>query len=231
MEFPCGPDRRLLRPDRLLRARRQDRMLRLGADRRRLRLSMSAVTVEDLWREMHAPLLRLIGRSVSDPGDAEDVLQDVMVRIQRHSDEMDEFENLSAWVHQVTRSAVIDFYRRRAARPERPTGTTPDLTPTPASTPPDVRTELARCLRPLLARLPDKYREALALTEFEGLSQTAAAERLGLSTSGMKARVQRARAQLRELLLECCHVELDRRGGVSDYQSRPGACDGCNGSV
>jgi RNA polymerase sigma-70 factor, ECF subfamily len=159
-----------------------------------------------------------------------------MLRIQRHSDEMDEFEHLSAWVHQVTRSAIIDFYRRRATRPERPVGTTADLpglagTPTPASMPPEVGSELARCLRPLVARLADKYRQALALTEFEGLSQVAAAEQLGLSTSGMKARVQRARAQLRELLLECCVVELDRRGGVTDYQSRPGACDGCNGSV
>jgi RNA polymerase sigma-70 factor (ECF subfamily) len=211
-------------------------MLRRGTDRRRMRLSMTTATVEDLWREMHAPLLRVIARSVSDPRDAEDVLQDVMLRIHRHSDEMDEFEHLSAWVHQVTRSAIIDFYRRRAARPERPAGTTADLpglagAPTPASMPPDVGTELARCLRPLLARLPDKYREALELTEFDGLSQTAAAGRLGLSTSGMKARVQRGRAQLRELLLECCHVELDRRGGVTDYQSRPGACDGCNRSV
>jgi RNA polymerase sigma-70 factor, ECF subfamily len=197
---------------------------------------MTTATVEELWLQMHAPLLRFIARRISDPRDAEDVLQDVMVRIHRHSGEMDEFEHLGAWVHQVTRSAVVDFYRRRAARQEHVAGASADLDDFPASgelesAPPDaVRGELARCLRPLLARLPDKYREALELTEFEGLSQVAAADRLGLSNSGMKARVQRARAQLRELLLECCHVELDRRGGVADYQARPGGCDGCRGS-
>jgi RNA polymerase sigma-70 factor (ECF subfamily) len=83
-------------------------------------------------------------------------------------------------------------------------------------------------MRPLVSRLPDKYREALELTEFEGLSQVAAAERLGLSTSGMKARVQRARGQLRDLLLDCCQVELDRRGGVAAFRSRAGGC-GCDG--
>jgi RNA polymerase sigma-70 factor (ECF subfamily) len=194
---------------------------------------MTTVAVEDVWRDMHAPLLRFIARRVSDPRDAEDVLQDVMVRIQRHAGEMDRFDHLGAWVQQVTRSAIVDFYRRRAARPELAAGSgaeidefrasdAVDAMPTPA-----VRAELARCLRPLVARLPDKYREALELTEFEGLSQVEAAERLGLSTSGMKARVQRGRGQLRDLLLECCCVDLDRRGGVAAYESRAGGCGGC----
>ena len=132
----------------------------------------------------------------------------------------------------MTRTAIVDFYRRRAARPEHAAGTSADVGESQLlaaldSTPPETtRSELARCLRPLLARLPDKYREALELTEFQDLSQVAAAERLGLSTSGMKARVQRARMQLRDLLLECCDVELDRRGGVADYRARAGAC-GC----
>ena len=56
------------------------------------------------------------------------------------------------------------------------------------------------------------------LTEFEGLTQKAAAEHIGLSLSGMKSRVQRGRAQLRGKILECCHIEFDRRGGVADYE-------------
>jgi RNA polymerase sigma-70 factor (ECF subfamily) len=193
---------------------------------------MTTAALEDLWHEMHAPLLRFIERRVSDPRDAEDVLQDVMLRIQRHAGDMDDFEHVGAWVHQVTRSAIVDFYRRRAARPEQAAGTATDVDesqpPALDSTPSDsASTELARCLRPLARRLPDKYREALELTEFEGLSQVAAAERLGLSTSGMKARVQRARAQLRDLLLGCCEVELDRRGGVADYHARAAGCGCC----
>jgi RNA polymerase sigma-70 factor (ECF subfamily) len=192
---------------------------------------MTTTAVEDVWREMHAPLLRFIARRVSDPRDAEDVLQDVMVRIQRHAGEMDRFDHLGAWVQQVTRSAIVDFYRRRAARPELAAGSGADIDefrdavdpiPTPA-----VQAELARCLRPLVARLPAKYREALELTEFEGLSQAEAADRLSLSVSGMKARVQRGRGQLRDLLLECCRVDLDRRGGVAAYESRAGGCGGC----
>jgi RNA polymerase sigma-70 factor (ECF subfamily) len=193
---------------------------------------MTTAALEAVWHEMHAPLLRFIAHRVSDPRDAEDVLQDVMVRIHRHAGEIDEFERVGAWVHQVTRTAIIDFYRRRAARPEQAAGTSAEVdefqppAALDSTSPETARTELARCLRPLLERLPDKYRQALELTEFEGLSQTAAAERLGLSTSGMKARVQRARTHLRALLLECCEVELDRRGGVAAYRTRAGGC-GC----
>jgi len=210
----------------VLRAVGEVRVLRAVAGRGRVRLPMTAATMAQLWQEMHAPLLRVIARRVSDPRDAEDVLQDVMLRIQRQSREIDEFENLGAWVHQVTHSAVVVFYRRRAARPELPTGI--DMDEVAPAAPDEPGNALALCMRPLVSRLPDKYREALELTEFEGLSQVAAAERLGLSTSGMKARVQRARRQLRDLLLDCCQVELDRRGGVAGFRTRTGGC-GCDG--
>ena len=91
---------------------------------------------------------------------------------------------------------------------------------------PDLREELSRCLAPLARRLPETYREALVMTEFEGVTQVDAARALGLSVSGMKSRVQRGREQLKAMLLDCCEVELDRRGSISDYRSRDGNC-GC----
>lgn len=65
--------------------------------------------------------------------------------------------------------------------------------------------------------LPKPYREAMRLADFEGLSQQEIADRMGISLSGAKSRVQRARQQLREMILDCCHVERDRRGNVVDY--------------
>jgi RNA polymerase sigma-70 factor (ECF subfamily) len=199
---------------------------------------MSAMTAQPapaadaVWHELHAPLSKFVARRVSDPRDAEDVVQDVMLRIQRHADEIEHVDHLAAWMHQVARNAIVDFYRRRAARREQPTDMTELIERTmdivsEAPPPADTSGELARCLSPLVARLSETYGEALRLTELGGLTQAEAARQLGLSTSGMKARVQRARAQLRELLLECCEVELDRRGSVTDYEPRPGGCGPC----
>jgi hypothetical protein len=77
----------------------------------------------------------------------------------------------------------------------------------------------------MVARLPEPYRTAMDLTSRQGLTQAEAAKRVGVSFSGMKSRVQRAREQLKQMLLRCCEVAVDSRGGVSDYHLRaPDAC-------
>jgi RNA polymerase sigma-70 factor (ECF subfamily) len=88
----------------------------------------------------------------------------------------------------------------------------------------DIITELSPCVRTMVTSLPTQDRQALILTEYQGLTQKDLAERLGLSFSGAKSRVQRARAKLKQQLLECCHFELDRRGHVIDYQPRCACC-------
>jgi RNA polymerase sigma-70 factor, ECF subfamily len=156
-------------------------------------MSTAAPDAEAIWEEFHRRLLGFIARRVSDRDSAEDILQDVMLRIHRHAGELEHSAAVGGWIHQIARNAIIDHYRRAPVRRERPAGIepVPDDAPAPETTPSDPRDELARCLVPLLERLPDKYREAVALTELDGVTQAEAAARLGLSTSGMKSRVQR----------------------------------------
>ena len=75
--------------------------------------------------------------------------------------------------------------------------------------------------------MPEKYKQAIILTEYEGLTQKLA-EKLGLSLSGAKSRVQRARLKLKELLLNCCHFELDRFGNILEYHHKSKACNFCS---
>ena len=93
--------------------------------------------------------------------------------------------------------------------------------------PTDPQEELAICLQPMLDRLPDKYRQVILLTEYQGMTQTAAAAVLGMSVSGTKTRMQRARRHLKQVLTDCCHIELDRRSTVTGFQPRHDHCAGC----
>ena len=86
--------------------------------------------------------------------------------------------------------------------------------------------ELAPCLTPMVARLNEPYRQAIELTSVHGLTQAQAAKRAGVSVSGMKSRVQRAREQLKAMLLRCCEVDVDRRRGVADFHMRESASCG-----
>jgi len=87
--------------------------------------------------------------------------------------------------------------------------------------------ELSTCLKPLINSLGPADQQALQLVEFEGVTQVEAAARLGLSVSGMKSRVQRARLHLRTALDECCRIALDRRGGIISYEARTDQCGTC----
>src|SRR5207245_11044477 len=91
----------------------------------------------------------------------------------------------------------------------------------------ELRAGVAGCLRAMIERLSEDYRQAVRLVDLEGLAQHEAAARLGLSVSGMKSRVQRGRRQLREMLGACCVVALDRRRGVVDYEVRDRQSNSC----
>jgi RNA polymerase sigma-70 factor (ECF subfamily) len=194
---------------------------------------MSASTIEeDRWRELRARLGAFVGRRVGDPQDAEDIVQDVFVRMQRNIDTLSSAEWLDAWAFRIARNAIADYYRaagRREAPGEGAAKKFMDELPAPDSIDgepsTEARAEVAHCIAPMVGQLPDDYRQAIELTELGGMTQTAAAERLGLSVPGMKSRVQRGRARLRAMLLRCCEIETDRRGRVVGFEPREG--EGC----
>jgi len=169
---------------------------------------------------LHAPLARFVGARVADPVAAEDLVQDVYLRLHAHADQLRSVRNLRGWVYQVARHAIIDYYRRRRITLELPE--TLALPPDPCED--DVLCELAPGVADMVASLPDRYSQALHLVELQGLTQSAAAARLGISLSGMKSRVQRGREMLRQRLLACCHFELDRHGRVISFHERCCCC-------
>jgi RNA polymerase sigma-70 factor (ECF subfamily) len=182
----------------------------------------------EIWREVHQGLRAFIAKRMVDEAAAEDLSQEVFVRMQRGLGGLKKESRLVSWIYQIARHAIIDYYRARARQPERPIGLASDLESLhPASLPVEssegsgqLRRELAGCLRPMIERLSEDYRQAVTLVDLEGLAQQEAAAQLGLSLSGMKSRVQRGRRQLRDMLEACCVITLDRRRGVADYDVR-----------
>lgn len=186
----------------------------------------AAPTTEQIWQDFGAQLRRFVHRRVLDPDRADDVLAEIMLRIHRSVNRVEDGEHLVRWVYRITRNAIIDEYRR-AAREQARRAPLPDLEPEPADPAPDdeqveVLGELASCMRPLLRELSPEQRRAVELVELDGLSQAGAAEREGVSVSGMKSRVQRGRHRLAELLGRCCELVLDGRGVPMDYTRPPG---------
>jgi RNA polymerase sigma-70 factor, ECF subfamily len=180
-------------------------------------------TLEHIWHEFADRLRKFIRSRVSDPDTAEDILQDVFVKIQSRLGQLNDPAALQSWIYLIARNAIIDHYRTR-----KPTVEVPESLAVEPETGNGEVEELKAAFRRMIFSLPEPYRDALVLTEFDGLTQQQLADRLGISLSGAKSRVQRGREQLKQMLHECCTFEFDRRGKVIDCTPRrKAACKEC----
>jgi RNA polymerase sigma-70 factor (ECF subfamily) len=173
-----------------------------------------------IWKDYHSKLHGFIQSRVGDPSTADDILQDVFTRIHSRIDTLRNANKIRSWIYQITRNAIIDHYRAHRATEALPE----TLVAVEAEPSDQARQEIARCLVPMIQALPETYRQTMMMSEIEGLTQKQVAEKQGISVSGAKARVQRGRAKLRDMLLDCCQFQFDHRGRVMDYEDREGAC-------
>jgi RNA polymerase sigma-70 factor (ECF subfamily) len=182
-------------------------------------IDMIDPAVRGAWNELKFRLRPFVARRIRAEADVDDVVQDVLLRVQRGVPELRDDERFGPWVYQVARSAIADHLR--AAR-RHPQATHEPLDEAAPESDDDgaVARELAAYVALFVAMLPSPYREALTLTELEGLTQKDAAAMLGISVSGMKSRVQRGRQRLRAALEDCCHIALDGRGRVVSCEPR-----------
>ncbi|HOX57411.1 MAG TPA: RNA polymerase sigma factor SigZ [Candidatus Paceibacterota bacterium] len=172
-------------------------------------------TLEHIWHEFADKLGQFIRSRVSDPASAEDIRQDVFVKIQKRLGQLQDPAKLQGWIYLIARNAIIDHYRTHKETVE-----VPETLPADPDANDGEIEELKASFRRMIYSLPELYREAVVLTELDGLTQQQLAKRLGISLSGAKSRVQRGRAQLKQMLDECCKFEFDRRGKVIGCEPR-----------
>lgn len=182
------------------------------------------VDINEIWFEFGLPLKRFIMKRVSNSQDAEDILQEIYIKIHKNSDTIMNDTKVNAWLYRITRNTIIDYYRKKESIKlvELPNDLESendmDLS---------YNSEIAGCLKKMVNSLPEKYREAVILTEFHNLTQKELSEKTGLTLSGAKSRVQRGRKMLKGMLLGCCNLEFDRIGNIIDFKHKSSKCRYC----
>ncbi|MEO0594416.1 MAG: RNA polymerase sigma factor SigZ [Myxococcota bacterium] len=165
--------------------------------------------------ELRAPLLTFMKRRVPDTAQAEDLVQETLLRIVARWDSLQDLDRLTPWSYRIARNVLIDHYRR-----ERSTAELPDDLVAQVADDTEATQLVGRWIAGFIQQLPEPYRTAVRLADQEGVRQVDIAKQLGLPPSTVKSRVQRGRAQVRALLTECCHIETDGQGHVIDWHPR-----------
>ena len=179
--------------------------------------------LEGIWAEHESSVRAFVRSRVSNVADADDVVQEVLVKIFKSLETVDSEESVKAWLFQVTRRTIIDHYRTK--RPPQ-SDECPEETAAPIDDE-EVQRALSQCVRPFIDALPDEDRALLMAIDIEGRSQKEYAAEMGISYSTLKSRVHRSRARLRALFDKCCRFSRDGRGTVADFDRKTNSCEGC----
>ncbi|MDR6563112.1 MULTISPECIES: RNA polymerase sigma factor SigZ [unclassified Arcicella] len=170
--------------------------------------------IQEIWIDFHQELKRFIQGKVKDLDTSNDILQDVFLKIHVNIHTLVDTSKLTSWVYQITRNTITDHFRKHHAAVEI---NDIDLAEQDYDEP--LYASLSNCINLKISKLPEKYKQVILLTAFQDYSQIALADELGISYSGAKTRVQRAKEKLKEQILDCSNVELDSKGNILSYQS------------
>lgn len=151
------------------------------------------------------------------PGDVDDVLQEVLVKVHTSAEAPSDDEPFSRWLHRVSRNVIIDHQRRRGRRDRRHERFALEPSADDPGADDDAQAVFSQFVTAFVTMLPSPYHEALIATELEGLTMREAAAREGVSEAAMKSRALRGRRMLRELFEACCEIALDTRGHIIDF--------------
>lgn len=176
--------------------------------------------LEELWEKFGSNLKLFILKKVNDEAMAEDILQEVFVRIHTHIDHLKDQTKIQSWIYQIARNLITDHFRSL----QKIQNLRPSSEEIEEDTPTDFMSETLTDMVNMMSGLPKEYCEALCLTELGGMSQKAYAEKIGTSYSGAKSRVQRARVMLKDMLMNCCHYQFDKYGTVIDIHPTHCCC-------
>ncbi|HYF71131.1 MAG TPA: RNA polymerase sigma factor SigZ [Ohtaekwangia sp.] len=183
--------------------------------------------VAEIYTQFHQSLLAFIKGKIRSTEDAQDILQDVFIKISSNVNNLAEEEKLKGWIFTITRNTIIDYYRTNASK--RKVEVIPGIAERVFEEGDlDSTKGLDQCVHTMIKLLPKEYHDIIVDAEINGIKQKDLAEKYGMAYPSLRSRVQRGRERLKQLFYNCCHIETDSLGNVISAQSKSGCHGPCN---
>lgn len=173
-------------------------------------------TSEDVFGRYRSRIYGHIRSLVRRPSDAEDLTQETFLRAHRQLDTLEDPAALRVWLYRIATHVCYDFLRASRRRPDLQAAPDPEAEQAAADGPRldqlVDRADMSACIQQFLEDLPDSYRAAILMHDLHDLSDAEMARLLGCTRGAVKARLHRARTQLKARLQAGCEFTLDERG-------------------
>ena len=179
-----------------------------------------SMTTEQLYKELHHNVEGFVRKRVNDQDTVKDLVQDIFLKAHSKVHQLEDDEKMGPWLFGIARNTIVDHYRKSKSSLELDLEMPDDIESTDG--------HLLQCVHALIGSLPETYREPLLLSDLEGLGQKDIAERLELSYSGARSRVQRARKMVRDRFKSCCqHMANGHEYKACTHEAS--SCPACSG--
>lgn len=177
-------------------------------------------TLTSIYQQFGTQLHGIVCKKMGHQNNCHDIMQEVYLKILLNINKIEQADNLAAYLVTLANNTVIDHFRR--AKPVVHSGIIDNII-SDGDVLKDQSLQLADCcLRPMIESLPGIYKEALIVTELEGMKLKDYAEKVGISLSNAKVRVQRGKEKLKEIIMQCCGYEFDKYGNI--IECTPTSC-------
>jgi RNA polymerase sigma-70 factor, ECF subfamily len=177
--------------------------------------------IETLYTALSAKLRAFIKSKVKDDVLADDLLQEVFIKVHTRIDSLKEVEKVQGWIYRIAHNLILDHFKK--GKKEVPL--TDQSEPADEEASGEVMAEALQDMVKMMDNMPPEYCEALCLAELGNMSLQAYADQAGISYTLAKTRVFRARNMLKDMLMKCCHYQFDVYGTVTAIH--PAECCCC----
>lgn len=171
--------------------------------------------INTIWIDLNEELYQFILKKIKDEQTSKDIHQEVFLKVQTKIHQLKHTSKLTSWVYQIARNSIIDYYRKK----ENKNISINDLDIPETEANNFDYTNLTNCINQKIENLSAKHKEAIILTSFKNYSQKELSEHLKISYSGTKSRVQKAKKNLKENILDCQNVESDSTGKLLGFKN------------
>ncbi len=168
------------------------------------------MTFNEIWEKHKVYIHNFIKSKIDEEHCADDILQEVSIKLHDNLNRKTEVRNYKTWLFQVTRNTISDFYRKK-----KPSELSINQAEADNDSSPCV-CDLSEFV--IQTYLSEKYSKPLYLSDIKQIPQRQIAESLSLSLTATKSRIQRGRIKLKGLVTDCIDISYNDRGQVSGFE-------------
>lgn len=173
-----------------------------------------------IWNQFSDALKKFILSKVKEKNIAEDILQEVFIKIHLKKHLLQQETKLKPWLFSIANNAILDYFRKNKSNISKNIFDLKEEQEEDTHSAKD-------CLLPLILNLPKTYKEVLLLSEIKGLKQKEVAQQLNLSLAATKSRILRGKEALKKGFIACCDYTLTKEGHLKGEHKNIEDCKVC----